>query len=127
VFVQDLSQLKAVYPKWQTFLANSAKQFFRVSDYDTAKYISEYLGEQTVSYFTDNETEDALGIGRGRKVGRGEAVKGRRLLTPDEVMRIPETILLLRSEKPYKVFSLNYLRDSDYRGRYSENRLEALS
>ncbi|WP_234423303.1 type IV secretory system conjugative DNA transfer family protein, partial [Xanthomonas fragariae] len=28
VFLQDLSQLKGVYPRWQTFMANSAKVFF---------------------------------------------------------------------------------------------------
>ncbi|MCW3611327.1 type IV secretory system conjugative DNA transfer family protein, partial [Burkholderia cenocepacia] len=37
VFIQDLSQLQRPYPKWQTFLANSAKSFYGTDDYDTAK------------------------------------------------------------------------------------------
>jgi len=37
-----------MYPKWQAFLANSAKQFFSVNDYETAKYISDYMGKYTV-------------------------------------------------------------------------------
>ena len=28
LFVQDLSQLKAVYPRWQSFMANTTQQFF---------------------------------------------------------------------------------------------------
>ncbi|MCV5934342.1 TraG/TraD/VirD4 family protein, partial [Escherichia coli] len=45
VFLQDLSQLKSAYPKWQTFLANSAKTFYGTDDYDTAKYVSDTLGK----------------------------------------------------------------------------------
>ena len=41
LFVQDLSQLKAVYPRWQSFLANTTQQFFGTADYDTAKYLSD--------------------------------------------------------------------------------------
>lgn len=125
IFLQDLSQLKAVYPKWQTFLANSAKQFFAVSDYDTARYISEYMGERTVAYFTDNETEDAHAPLRSRKEGRSEALKGRRLMTPDEVMNTPETILLMRGELPYKVWKLNYYSDREYRSRPGLNPYES--
>ncbi len=40
LFVQDLSQLKAVYPRWQSFLANTSQQYFGTADYDTAHYIS---------------------------------------------------------------------------------------
>lgn len=47
VFVQDLSQLKAVYPRWQSFLANTSQQFFGTADYDTARYLSGALGQQT--------------------------------------------------------------------------------
>ena len=57
IFVQDLSQLKAVYPKWQTFLANAAKQFFGTADYDTAKYLSDSLGQTTVEFETDEPIE----------------------------------------------------------------------
>ena len=52
VFVQDLSQLKAVYPRWQMFLANSAETFDGIDDYDTAKYVSESLNQSTIEYAT---------------------------------------------------------------------------
>ncbi|MCN5666955.1 TraG/TraD/VirD4 family protein, partial [Escherichia coli] len=56
LFVQDLSQLKAIYPKWQTFLANTGKQFFGTADYDTAKFISDSLGKFTVEYRTQGSS-----------------------------------------------------------------------
>jgi type IV secretion system protein VirD4 len=48
--LQDLQQLKALYPKsWQTFLANAgAVQVFGVSDPDTTAYVSQALGEVEV-------------------------------------------------------------------------------
>jgi type IV secretion system protein VirD4 len=52
VFVQDLSQLKAVYPRWQSFLANTSQQFFGTADYDTARYLSGALGQQTIRFET---------------------------------------------------------------------------
>jgi type IV secretory pathway TraG/TraD family ATPase VirD4 len=52
LFVQDLSQLKAVYPRWQSFLANTSQQFFGTADYDTARYISDALGQRTIRFET---------------------------------------------------------------------------
>jgi type IV secretion system protein VirD4 len=49
LFVQDLSQLKAVYPRWQSFLANTSQQFFGTADFDTARYLSGALGQQTTA------------------------------------------------------------------------------
>jgi type IV secretion system protein VirD4 len=48
--LQDLQQLKALYPQsWQTFLANAgAVQVFGVSDPETTAYVSKALGEVEV-------------------------------------------------------------------------------
>jgi type IV secretion system protein VirD4 len=126
IFIQDLSQLKGVYPKWQTFLANSAKTFFGTDDYDTAKYISDSLGQATIEYETENEgknTGSSLSGGggsmnRGKSAGVSQQFAGRSLLTPDEVMRLgPERpIVLLKGEYPYQLTRLNYLTDSEYQG-----------
>ncbi|MDF0522833.1 type IV secretory system conjugative DNA transfer family protein [Bradyrhizobium yuanmingense] len=49
-FLQDLSQLRAHYNEWATFISNSGVvQFFGTGDYDTAKYLSEYLGTETIT------------------------------------------------------------------------------
>jgi hypothetical protein len=44
---QDLSQLRKVYPRWETLIANAKTQmYFRPNDLGTAQYISSLLGEQ---------------------------------------------------------------------------------
>lgn len=130
VFIQDLSQLKAVYPRWQTFLANSAKTFYGTDDYDTAKYISDSLGNQTIQFKTSSESKStgSSGFGLGKSnssSGNSENVNlmGRSLLTPDEVMRLgPETpIVLLKGEYPYITTRLNYLLDPEYQGLADSN------
>jgi type IV secretion system protein VirD4 len=50
-FVQDLPQLKNVYPdRWESFLSSSGvAQFFTPNDEMTAKYISERCGQRLIS------------------------------------------------------------------------------
>lgn len=124
VFLQDLSQLKGVYPRWQTFMANSAKVFFGTDDYDTAKYVSDSLGQSTIEYETHNESKNS-GTGMsggggsmnsGKSAGSAQQLTARQLLTPDEVMRMgPERpIVLVKGEYPYQLKRLNYLTDPEY-------------
>jgi len=131
VFIQDLSQLKGVYPKWQTFLANSAKTFYGTDDYDTAKYVSDSLGKATIEYETENSGQNS-GTGlsggggsmnRGKSTGTSQQLTGRDLLTPDEVMRLgPERpIVLVKGEYPYQLTRLNYLVDAEYVGKADPN------
>ena len=131
VFIQDLSQLKGVYPKWQTFLANSAKSFFGTDDYDTAKYISDSLGKATIEFETENTGRNSGtgvsggggSLNRGKSSGSSQQFAGRELLTPDEVMRLgPEKpIVLVKGEYPYLLDRLNYLADPEYAGRFDAN------
>jgi type IV secretion system protein VirD4 len=126
VFIQDLSQLKGVYPRWQTFLANSAKTFYGTDDFDTAKYISDSLGKATVEFETASEGHNrgsgmsggGGSMNRGSSTGTSQQFTGRELLTPDEVMRLgPERpIVILKGEYPYLLTRLNYLADREYRG-----------
>jgi type IV secretory pathway TraG/TraD family ATPase VirD4 len=131
VFIQDLSQLKGVYPKWQTFLANSAKTFYGTDDYDTAKYVSDSLGQGTIEYETHNEGKNrgqgmsggGASLNQGKSAGSSQQVTGRHLLTPDEVMRLgPERpIVLVKGEYPYQLARLNYLVDAEYVGKADPN------
>ena len=125
LFVQDLSQLKAVYPRWQSFMANTTRQFFGTADYDTARYISDTLGQQTIAFETTSRSYQA---GHGLKPGarsssRGEHLHGRPLLTPDEVMRLgpAQPIVMIAGEPPYRLDRLNYLTDPGYTGRFDPN------
>lgn len=131
VFIQDLSQLKGSYPKWQTFLANSAKTFYGTDDYDTAKYISDSLGKATIEFETESsgrnrgtgfsDTGGSMNLGRNQ--GTSQQFAGRELLTPDEVMRLgpDKPIVLLKGEYPYLLKRLNYLVDPEYAGRFDAN------
>jgi type IV secretion system protein VirD4 len=126
IFVQDLSQLKGVYPRWQTFLANAAKQFFGTADYDTARYISDSLGQRTVQFTTassSSSTNYSLHGGGSTGHSVGEQHTGRSLLMPDEVMALGprRPIVLLSGEPPYVLDRINYLADPEYSGRFDRN------
>ena len=127
LFVQDLSQLKAVYPRWQSFLANTSQQFFGTADFDTARYLSGALGQQTIRYETQNVSQSS---GPWSKPGSsssstGEHLQGRSLLAPDEVMRLGPTrpIVLISGEPPYLLHRVSYLTDPTYAGRFDANPL----
>jgi type IV secretion system protein VirD4 len=125
VFVQDLSQLKAVYPRWQSFLANTSQQFFGTADYDTARYLSSALGQQTIRFETGGSSCSDQGIGQPASTSSstGEHFQGRSLLTPDEIMRLGPTrpIILIAGEPPYLLDRVSYLTDPAYAGKFDPN------
>jgi type IV secretory pathway TraG/TraD family ATPase VirD4 len=125
VFVQDLSQLKAVYPRWQSFLANTSQQFFGTADYDTARYLSSALGQQTIRFETGGSSYSDQGIGgpASTSSSTGEHFQGRSLLTPDEIMRLGPSrpIILIAGEPPYLLDRVSYLTDPAYAGRFDPN------
>ncbi|EPQ0562662.1 type IV secretory system conjugative DNA transfer family protein [Pseudomonas aeruginosa] len=122
--LQNLGQLKETYPRWQDFFANcNAKQWFGTSDVDTAKYISESLGKLTVEYNTANSSSGSSfgsGVSSNSGAGVSQQFTGRDLLTPDEVMRLPNDveIVQVQGEAPYTLRRLNYLTDPEYAGRF---------
>jgi type IV secretion system protein VirD4 len=119
LFVQDLSQLKGVYPRWQTFLANSAKQFYGTADFETAKYVSDMLGQQTIEFRTVGDSSSSSMQGGGSSgSSTSQQLAARSLLTPDEVMRQGSTrpIVLIQGERPYSLERMNYLVDAEYAG-----------
>lgn len=130
IFVQDLSQLKGVYPKWGTFLANSAKQFYGTADFDTAKYISDSLGQGTIEFETQNAGRNSGSgvsggggsLNKGSSSGQSQQFTGRALLTPDEVMRLgAEPIVMINGEPPYLLGRLSYLTDPKYKDQFDAN------
>lgn len=98
-FLQDLSQLRAEYgDAAQTFFANAgAVQFFGVNDLETAKHISETLGQET-------------------RVDLEGSAHGRSLLTPDELMKLkPEVQLVMLQGKPAAALNkLRYFEDREF-------------
>jgi type IV secretory pathway TraG/TraD family ATPase VirD4 len=124
LLVQDLSQLSAVYPKWQTFLANTVLQAFGAQDQTTVEYISRALGQTTISYQTSSNSMTNM---PGNRSSSGSSTStqlhSRPLMMPDEVRRLtPNNIFVLQQgAPPYLLQSMNYLRDPEYQGQFDEN------
>jgi type IV secretion system protein VirD4 len=121
LLLQDLAQLKGTYPdRWQTFLANAdVFQTFGINDWETAEYISKLTGDATIRVESENVS---TGVTRGRTSSRQQSAaqtmseKGRRLLTPDEVRRLPRSsqLLFVRGAAPVLAQRLDYLEDRQY-------------
>lgn len=123
LLLQDMAQLRATYgDRWQTFVANCAVlQAFGTSDWETAEYLSKLTGEATIRVGSENVS---TGVSRGRHAQRQHgnsnttSERGRRLLTPDEVLRLPkdEQLVFVRGEHPVRARKLAYHRDEEFRG-----------
>ncbi|WP_281985537.1 type IV secretory system conjugative DNA transfer family protein [Thalassorhabdomicrobium marinisediminis] len=89
--LQDMSQLRDLYgDRANTFIANAGvQQVFGVNDFETAKWLSQMIGQETSRFQTDSF-----------KPGDGPSfsnhLTGRDLLTPDEIMQMPPNVQLLR-------------------------------
>jgi type IV secretion system protein VirD4 len=128
LIVQDLSQVEAVYEKgWGTMFANTdVKQLFGTNDLRTAKEVSELSGDATV--YSDSgssgASSDPTGMSRkGKNVGDSASEKGRKLLLPDEVLRMDPRaqLLLVRGSNPMLLEKLNYLEMPELQNLYDPN------
>lgn len=99
----------------------------RHGGFDTARYLSGALGQQTIRYETQNvsQSNGIWGKPGNTSSGSGEHLQGRSLLTPDEVMRLGPTrpIVLVSGEPPYLMHRVSYLTDPAYAGRFDVNPL----
>ncbi len=97
---QDMHQLKTLYRRWGSFLANSTcKVFFNTADLDAARFVSEMLG-QTTSVSRSEGTSQANTDLLRQQLSSGQSETGRWLLDPSEVLRLPgkRSIILYRSD-----------------------------
>lgn len=102
LYYQSVGQLKKCWPEGgdQTLLGNCTTVWFGINDNDTAKYVSDRLGEETI-------VVDSGGTSRGKSrqvsdYGNQNSTsyswnesenwqqQGRRLLKPEEVQALPE-------------------------------------
>jgi type IV secretion system protein VirD4 len=99
-YYQSIGQLRKCFPdgQEQTLLSNVSQIFFGVNDKDTAQYVSERLGEQTIivtSGGTSRSTTYQGSMGgtptESRSFQRSDnwAQQARRLLKPEEVADLP--------------------------------------
>lgn len=113
--LQDMSQLKDLYgARANTFVANAGVlQTFGVNDFETAKWLSQMIGRETMGYQTESHKP-------GDAPSTSYNVTARDLMTPDEIMQIPPHVQLLRVQgKPVIIArKLRYFADREFDGRY---------
>ncbi len=126
--LQDLHQLKALYgERHGTFLANAAvTQIFNVADIDTAQWVSRALGVATETFNTygsSTNTGSTTSLkGGSSSYGEGESWSeqrvGRDLLTPDEVMRLADHLMLILrpGRDPLVASKIRHYADPEFKG-----------
>ena len=111
--LQDMSQLRDLYgQRASTFVANAGvQQVFGVNDYETAKWLSQTMGQGTIGYQTESRKSGDM-----RTIGT--SITGRDLLTPDEIMQLPPELQLLRVQgQPTAIAGkLRYYADREFEG-----------
>ena len=111
--LQDMSQLKDLYgERAGTFIANAGvQQVFGVNDFETAKWLSQMIGQETAGFQTDSYKP-------GDNPSFSNNLTGRDLLTPDEIMQMPPDLQLLRVQGQPSALAqkLRYYADPEFKG-----------
>ena len=111
--LQDMSQLKDLYgERAGTFIANAGvQQVFGVNDFETAKWLSQMMGQETAGF-----QADSFKPGDGPSFSNN--LTGRDLLTPDEIMQLrPENQLLrVQGQATAVAQKLRYYTDPEFKG-----------
>lgn len=112
--VQDFNQLERIYDKgWQSFISNSGMiNYFGSSDRMTSEYFSAMCGETTVWNFS-SAVSTAFGTTSGTSGSSSEtatnsdtrAASQRKLIYPDELMRMKEGKQLVFIENMYPLMA----------------------
>ncbi len=115
LIVQDTQQLKGIYEDagMNSFLSNSYYRItFSANNVETAKLISELVGNKTVKQFSNNKPKFLDFNPQSRTVNESEVQRA--LLLPQEVITLPrdEQIILIESTAPIKTKKIFYYSDS---------------
>jgi type IV secretion system protein VirD4 len=108
IITQSLPQIRNRYPQdeWQEIISCcDTRLFLGINDNDTAKYLSETLGEGTIDLLNiRRHTKDLLHVQVGKTPTR------RALLKLDETLRLDEkdAVLIIRGRHPLIVEKLSY-------------------
>ncbi|NEI59348.1 TraM recognition domain-containing protein [Rhizobium leguminosarum] len=117
--IQDIHQLRATYgQRAGTFLSNAGVlQVFGVNDHDSARLVSDLLGQETVVFNTAARALDSEKSG----LSFAEQHVGRPLLTPDEVRNLPASseLLFIAGQRPIAATKLRYYADPEFVGLFA--------
>lgn len=125
VFSQSMSQLEAVYGKSAgMILANCAvQQMWSIApaDISTAEHLSRTLGDKTVRSFSHSQSKNSKFSITSKNFSESEGRLTRRLLTPDEILCLPETlmILMIAGSRPFLATRFIYYKEKAFEGRYA--------
>ena len=116
--LQDVHQLRATYgQRAGTFLSNAGVlQVFGVNDHDSARLVSDLLGQETIVFQTMARALDSEKTG----ISYSQQHTARPLLTPDEVRNLPAQgqLLFLAGQRPIVAGKLAYYADREFRGAF---------
>ena len=116
--LQDVHQLRAAYGQSAgTFLSNAGVlQVFGVNDHDSARLVSDLLGQETVIFET--ASRDPNVAWGGDRLTFSQHHTGRALLTPDEVRNMAQSkqLLFLAGQRPIVARKLRYYADAEFAG-----------
>jgi type IV secretion system protein VirD4 len=116
--LQDVHQLRATYgQRAGTFLSNAGVlQVFGVNDHDSARLVSDLLGQETVVFQTMARALDSEKSG----ISYSQQHTARPLLTLDEVRNLPAhgQLLFLAGQRPIVAAKLAYYADPEFNGAF---------
>lgn len=116
IAIQSLGQLQNRYPNnlWAEIVGNCDIQLMLgCTDDVTAKYISERSGEMSIQVESTMMTKQTMAVAQVIPQYRETQGHGKRkLLTPDEVLRLPheEMLVIIRGQKMLKLNKFDYTR-----------------
>lgn len=114
VIFQNIAQLQNRYPfgQWEEILGNcDTHLFLGCTDETTAEFISKRTGVVTIQTASQSFTKKETPFKTMKIDGKeSESVGKRNLLTPDEVLRIPNDneLILIRGQKPLMARKFDY-------------------
>jgi type IV secretory pathway TraG/TraD family ATPase VirD4 len=105
---QDLDQLNEIYGHNNPILGHCKIRIFYATNSDiTARRISAYAGESTIIKYSKSYSDSS------ENVSEGASEIKRQLILPDEVMRLPETdvLIFLENKNPIYATKIVYFKD----------------
>ncbi len=116
---RDFNQMAGRYDNWQTMIANSGFiQCLATHDPFTAEYLSKMSGMTTIEHVSENSAALRAGLFADPSyLSRDDALHGRSLITPDEIMTMHPCagLLLLAHAHPVTFYKPAYHIDCRYR------------
>ena len=115
VIFQNLAQMQNRYPQnqWQEILGNCDVQLFLgCTDDLTARFISDRTGDVTIGVSSESRRRNTMSVTNyAPEYRQTESIGRRKLMTMDEVMRMPvdEALVILRGQKVLKVDKYDYI------------------